>query len=256
MRTETDLPLRVVIAEDERIARRALRAELERLDGVAVVAACDDGPSTVAAIERESPDALFLDIEMPGATGFDVVQSLHEDAPPAVVFVTAFGEHATRAFDVDAVDYVLKPITAERIAVAVGRVRRHVDHTQLTQRVQHLVESIGDGRPSYSRRLLIRQTGNAYFVPVDEVHWAEAVGNYVRLHTADRSHLLRGNLSELEARLDPSEFMRIHRSTVVNLSRIDHVEPYGGSDYQVVLIGGRTLRVSRSCRDKLLQDTH
>jgi two-component system, LytTR family, response regulator len=252
--------LRVVIADDERLSRRALRAQLDRLGGVHVVAECADGHAALAAIEREEPDLIFLDIRMPHLSGFELLDQLEPGHRPAVIFVTAYDEHAIRAFEVRAVDYVLKPFDEPRLAAAVEHARVRLRERELSMHMESMLKSVGhapadSGGVQHARRLLVRQAGRSCFVATREIDWIEAEGNYVRLHVPENTHLLKTSLSELERRLDPSQFMRIHRSTIVNLDSVAHVEPYGGSDYQVVLRDGTKLRVSRSSRDRLLKDT-
>lgn len=252
--------LKVVIADDERLSRRALRTQLEKLEGLDIVAECADGEAAVAAIEREEPDLIFLDIQMPLLTGFELLDRLSPEARPAVIFVTAYNEHAIRAFEVRAVDYVLKPFDEQRLGAAVEHARERLRERELSAQMEGVLRNVGQAASGtsgvpYARRLLVRQGGHASFVATRDIEWIEAVGNYVRLHVRDKAYLLRTSLSELERRLDPSQFMRIHRSTIVNLDCVAQVEPYGGSDYQVVLRDGVKLRVSRSSRDRLLRDS-
>lgn len=253
--------LKVVIADDERLSRRALRAQLDELDGLRVVAECGDGEATLTAIEREDPDLVFLDVQMPHLDGFEVLERLGVEtgARPAVIFVTAYDEHAIRAFEVRAVDYVLKPFDGQRIAAAVDHARERLREHELSAQMEGMLRNVGGGSPGglrapHPRRLLVRRGGTAHFVATREIDWIEAAGNYVRLHASTETYLLSSSVSDLERRLDPSQFMRIHRSTIVNLDSIAQVEPYGGSDYQVVLRDGTKLRVSRSNRDRLLRD--
>ena len=250
--------LRVIIADDERLSRRALRAQLERLPSVAVAAECADGAATLLAIERERPDLVFLDVEMPRLDGFQVIERLDPGDRPAIVFVTAYDEHAIRAFQVRALDYVLKPFDAERIAQAVEHATSRQRERELFARLSELLPALQGPEPTTrqapSRRLLVRQGGCSFFVAAASIDWIEAAGSHARLHVGERTHVVHASMTELERRLDPAEFMRIHRSTIVNLDRVRHVEPYGGYDYQVVLVDGTRLRVSRGCRDRLLRD--
>lgn len=250
--------LRVVIADDERLSRRALHAQLEKRDDIVVVAECGDGRAALAAIEREEPDIVFLDIQMPHLDGFQLLGRLESGPRPAVIFVTAYDQHAIRAFEVDAVDYLLKPFDASRLNAAVERALARQREKTMSARM----EGAPGGLPArttqddrrYARRLLVRHGGRASFVTTSEIDWIAAVGNDALLHVGDRTHLMKAAIGELERKLDPLQFMRIHRSTIVNLDRIGHIEPYGGSDYQVVLRDGTKLRVSRSSRDRLLKD--
>lgn len=250
--------MRAVIADDERLSRKALRAQLEKRGDIVVVAECADGVTALSAIEREEPDVIFLDIRMPHLDGFELLNRLDTATRPAVIFVTAYDEHAIRAFDVQAVDYLLKPFDQARLATAVERALSRRREQSLSMKIESVLSGLappGDAEHTYARRLLIRQTGRASFVQTVDIDWIEAVGSGVRLHVGTQAHAMRAAIGQLENRLDPSQFMRIHRSTIVNLDRIDQIEPYGGSDYQVVLRDGTKLRVSRSSRDRLLKDT-
>lgn len=250
--------LRVIIADDERLSRRALRAQLEKRGDVVIVAECADGRTALAAIERDEPDLVFLDIQMPHLSGFEMLDQLDDADRPAVIFVTAHDEHAIRAFEVQAIDYLLKPFDEARLNAAIERaLSRRREHALSTRMEQALggVDPVPETSRRYARRLLIRHRGKACFIITSQVDWIEAVGNLVRVHVGQHAHLMRSAIGELERRLDPAQFMRIHRSTIINLDRIGHIEPYGGSDYQVVLRDGTKLRVSRSARDRLLRDT-
>lgn len=250
--------LRAVIADDERLSRQALRAQLEKRGDIAIVAECADGMTALSAIEREEPDVIFLDIRMPHLDGFELLGRLDTTARPAVIFVTAYDEHAIRAFDVHAVDYLLKPFDETRLAAAVERALSRRREQTLANGIEAVLSGLGPGAERerrYATRLLMRQTGRASFVRTADIDWIEALGTSVRLHVGDQTHTIKAAIGQLERRLDPSQFMRIHRSTIVNLDRIAHIEPYGGSDYQVVLRDGTKLRVSRSSRDRLLKDT-
>lgn len=246
--------LKVLIADDERLSRRALRAHLETLEGLRIVAECADGAETLIAIGREEPDLVFLDIEMPRLDGFEVLGRLPVPLP-AVVFVTAYDEHAIRAFEVRALDYVLKPFDRDRVMRAVEHAMMRRREHALSVRMEELLDSVGprETGDGAARRILIREERRSFFVGTDAIDWIEAVGDGVRLHAGAATHVLHESMSEVERRLNPAVFMRIHRSTIVNLERVRHVEPYGGSDYQVVLHDGTTLRVSRSCRARLLR---
>jgi two-component system LytT family response regulator len=251
--------LRVVIADDERLSRRALHAQLEKRGDLNIVAECGDGRTALAAIEREEPDIVFLDIQMPHLDGFELLGRLASDERPAVIFVTAFDEHAIRAFEVEAVDYVLKPFDEARLNAAVERALARRRERTMAARMERALRNLNGHLPQddrqYARRLLVRHDGRACFVTTADIDWIAADGNGARLHAGERTHVMRAPIGDLERKLDPRQFMRIHRSTIVNLDRIGHIEPYGGSDYQVVLRDGTKLRVSRSSRDRLLKDT-
>lgn len=249
--------LRVIIADDERPARKELRTQLETMENLLVVAECADGAAALTAIEQDEPDLILLDIEMPRLSGFDVLTRLQAPFRPVVVFVTAYDEHALRAFEVDAVDYVLKPFDEQRVSAAVERARTRCSEQELSGQMKNILQNAAAQRGPeglHARRILVPQGGRrAFFVSTSDIDWFEALDNHIRLHAGQKAYLVRMTITELEQKLDPADFMRIHRSTIVNLNRIQRVEPYGGSDYQVILYDGRKLRVSRSCRDRLLQ---
>jgi two-component system, LytTR family, response regulator len=260
--TETAPPLRALIVDDEPLARDCVRIALAKEPGIEVVAECADGGEAVDAIARLAPDLVFLDVQMPGLDGFGVVEAVGTDRMPAVVFVTAFDEHALRAFEVHAADYVLKPFDDARFGDAVRHARRSVRPGDEVRRTLDalLREVRGGGEASFGggggrpvTRLMVQSGERIRFVRVADVDWFEAAGNYVRIHAGKETHLIRASLSGLASQLDSSSFVRIHRSTVVNVERIREVQPWFGGDYLAILEDGRQLKVSRSYREALLR---
>jgi two-component system LytT family response regulator len=263
-------PLRVVTVDDEPLARDCIRLALAREPGCEIVAECPTGTAAADAIEREAPDLVFLDVQMPGMDGFGVIEAVGPERMPATIFVTAFEEHALRAFQVHALDYLLKPFGDDRFREALDHARRRI-HTErrgeLGQRLEALLREVhGDdrhpatARPSpapppapYATWLTVSAQNRTQFVPVGEVDWLEADGKYVRLHAGGRTHLIRGTLAAAAERLDPAHFVRIHRSTVVNVARIREVQPWMGGDHLAILRDGTKLRVSRTFRGALLR---
>ena len=241
-------PLRVVIVDDEPLARERLRSLLAERPGYALVAECPDGEAAVAVLAGERPDVVFLDVEMPGLDGFGVLEALGDEAPPHVVFVTAFDRYAVRAFEVRALDYVLKPIQPARFADALARVEARRGAGGAPEEwaaIQDLLRELR-ARRGYPSRLVVRSGAQVAFIPTGEVEWIEADGNYARIHARGRDYLLRDTMKAVEARLDPDRFVRIHRSAIVNLDRIATVEPYFHGEYVVTLTGGRRLTASRT----------
>lgn len=236
-----------VIVDDEPPAREKLRTLVREDDRVRVVGEAGSGEEAVEVIERIHPDLVFLDIQMPEMDGFGVLEALEVEPFPRVIFVTAHDEHAVRAFQVRALDYLLKPVDPDRFAEALERVLESVgDHSDPLGALEEL--------PRHRRRLerfLVRKRGQIFLVPVETVDWISAAGNYVKLHVGEDTHLVRGTLKELEERLPPDGFARIHRSTIVNLDRITAFHPWSHGDWLVVLEGGRELRLSRRYRDRL-----
>jgi len=230
------MTMRIVVADDEPLARRGIVARLRAHADVVVVAECGDGDEALAAIRRLRPDLLFLDVQMPGTSGLETLDRLAPSELPLIIFITAYGEHALRAFEVHAVDYLLKPIDDGRFADAVQRAR------QMLQ--------VG-GAPPFGVRFAIKRGNSVAFVPAADVDWIEGVGDYAGLHTAERTHLLREPLHRLERRIDPAHFVRIHRSIIVRVDRISGFHPLTNRDGVIRLINGTELRVSRTYRDRL-----
>ena len=228
------MTVRVVIADDEPPARRKLRWLLSAHPDIAIEGEASTGPETVETLRRVRPDALFLDVQMPGMDGFRALEALGDCGNTQVIFVTAYEEYALRAFEVEALDYLLKPVSEERLAAVVERLRRAVGG-----------KPEGAGTAGYWKRILVRGAHVAYFVRVDEVDWIEADRNYLALHCGSREHLVRSTLESFVARLDPAEFVRVNRSTVVNLDRVRELRPRSHGEYGVVLRDGRELVWSR-----------
>ncbi len=246
--------LRVLIVDDEALARERLRAFLEREEDVEILGECRDGLSAVGAIGELQPDLVFLDVQMPGLDGFGVVEEVGADAMPPTIFVTAYDQYALRAFDVHALDYLLKPFDQERFRSALEHARatgqEKADGDELSLRLLSLIEDLK--RPDgFTDRFVIKASGRIFFVKVEDIRWIEAAGNYVRLHTDGREHLLRETMNGTEQRLDPSRFLRIHRSTIVNLDAVREFQPWFHGEYAVILHDGSKLTMSRSYRDKM-----
>lgn len=245
--------MRVLIVDDEPIARRGIRRQLQSEADVEVIGECGDGAAAIDAITELAPDLVFLDIQMPEVGGFEVVDAIGVARMPAVVFVTAYDEHALRAFDVHAVDYVLKPIDRHRFRTAVERARRRLAHApgQLDRRIAAALEELGRPAHDYAKRLAIKGDGRVILVNVDEVDRLEAAGNYVEVHSGGRHHLVRETMARLEARLDPARFVRISRSSIVNAIRVRELQPMFNGDFVVVLRDGTKVAGSRRYRAAL-----
>ncbi len=244
-------PMRTLLVDDEPLARQRLRTLLQRESDVDVVAECGDGEQAVAAIAEHRPDLVFLDVQMPLLDGFDVLESLEPEERPVVVFVTAYDQYALRAFEVHALDYLLKPFDRDRFQKTMQRVRAELQRGNrgADPRLTSLLEEVKTRKPA--ERLLIKSSGRVYFLRVEDIDWIEAAGNYARLHAGSEMHLLRETMNGLETRLDAQKFLRIHRSTIVNIERIKELHPWFHGDYQVVLHDGTELTLSRSYRPKL-----
>ena len=246
------------IVDDEELARRGIRSRLAARDDIRIVGECASGREAVDAIAKHAPDLVFLDVQMPGLDGFDVIEEIGPERMPVVIFVTAYDEHALRAFDVHALDYLLKPIDEARLHEAIDRAKVRLDQrrsSQLGDRLAALLDGVSSGEvdetKSSTERFVIKTGGRVTFVDADAIDWVEAAGDYVRLHTSEKVHLLRETMSGMEERLDPDRFLRIHRSTIINTERLKELRPYGNSEYIVVLDDGTELKLSRTYRDAL-----
>ena len=230
-------PIRVLVVDDEPLARRGIIARLARHADVQLAGECASGREAVRRIPEVAPDVVFLDVQMPGMDGFAVVEAIGVERMPLVVFVTAHDTHAIRAFDVQASDYLLKPIDDERFDGALARVRR-----RLTEQ-----RTVG----ALPARLVIRDRGRMVLLAADEVDWVGAERDYVRVYARGQSHLVRETMTAMEAQLPDTQFARIHRSAIVNLARIRELRPHANREFTVVLRDGTQLRLSRSYRDRL-----
>lgn len=249
------MTIRTLIIDDEPLAREKLRGFLEDELDVEVAGECRDGREALLRIEEEKPDLVFLDVQMPELDGFEVLDNLEEENLPAVVFVTAYDQYALKAFDVHAVDYLLKPFDRGRFREALGRARNELERRQVSdvrRQLRDLLSDVRKQRPDFPERLVIKTSGRVVFVKVEDVEWVDAAGNYVKLHVGGgESHLLRETMAGLEERLDPKKFLRIHRSTIVNVDRIRELQQQFHGDYVVILDNGQRLTLSRSYRDKI-----
>ena len=247
--------LRILLVDDEPLVRRGLRDFLEGVPDAVVVGECGDGAEALRVLQREPVDLVFLDIQMPELDGVAVAAAIAETGGPAIVFVTAYSEHAIRAFEVNAVDYLLKPFDRPRFLAALERVRTRRaagGQTERNHRLASVLTELQRGA-GYAERILVRSDGRIRLVPVADVEWIEAADNYVRLHADGERHLVRETMASLETRLDPARFGRIHRSTIVNLARIRELQPTFNGEYVVLLQSGARLTLSRSYRDALLE---
>ncbi|HMJ08257.1 MAG TPA: LytTR family DNA-binding domain-containing protein [Pyrinomonadaceae bacterium] len=247
--------IRTFIVDDEPLARARVRRFLRDEDDIEIAGEYGDGSAAVEAISRDKPDLVFLDIQMPEKDGFGVVRSLAGKHMPTIIFVTAFDEFAIKAFDVHALDYLLKPFSRERIKRAVSRAREHIERMRLGNIDERLNSLIADlkSEKKYLERLVVKSVGRVFFLRSDEIDFIEAAGNYVKLHVGRDSHMIRETMNGIEAKLDPDMFLRIHRSTVVNIDRIKELHPMFSGDYSVMLRDGTELALSRNYRDRFTE---
>ena len=251
--------LRTVIVDDEQLGRELLRALLAGHKEVQIVAECKNGREAIEYLQSEPVDLLFLDIQMPKISGFDVVERVGLQHLPPTVFVTAYQEHAVRAFDVHAVDYLTKPVEAERLQRALDRVREKIaaktallTQAQLSE-ILNRVHNSNDEPKAYPSRFLVKDGLKEILLPVDKIEWIEAAEYYSCLHSNGRRFMLRETITDLSEKLDPRHFVRIHRSSIVNLNQIGEIYREGQTEGSVVLIDGRKLKMSKAGRQKLVE---
>ncbi|MET0659226.1 MAG: LytTR family DNA-binding domain-containing protein [Steroidobacteraceae bacterium] len=257
--------IRTVIVDDEELARRGLELRLAEHADFALVAQCPNGREAVAAIAREQPDLMFLDIQMPGLSGFDVLARVPQESLPIIVFVTAFDRYALDAFEAHALDYLLKPINEQRFNATIERVRTLWQQRQaFAQREQMMrllaahagagtLESAADAARDYPEFIAIRDDTGTERVRVGTIDWIDAAGDYMCVHAAGRTYVLRETMKALETTLDPRLFQRVHRSTIVNLKRVRRLRPHTNGEYFLTLLDGQEIKLSRSYRDRVDQ---
>jgi two-component system LytT family response regulator len=249
--------IRVVLADDERLAREKLRLLLASESGIEIVAECGDGAQAVSAIRTHQADLAILDVQMPGMEGFQVLSQLSAAEMPVVIFATAYDQYALRAFEANALDYLLKPFDQERLHNAIEKARLHLSGSQnreITRRILDLLSQIVPGMPVPApgeSRLVIREKGRIIFLNLDQIDWIDASANYVRLNVGKESHLVRETIGKIAERLDPNHFVRIHRSTIVDVRKIKELIPVNSGEYIVVLRNGKELSCSRGHRAAL-----
>ena len=245
--------IRTLIVDDEPLARERLTGLLSAEADIEVVGQCRDGEEAVKGIMEHSPDLVFLDVQMPAMNGFEVIEAVGSERMPLVIFVTAYDQHALKAFQVRALDYVLKPFDRDRFQEALQRARTYIQRDEtgdIGRRLLALVKDLRRDQPK-TDRLVVKSGGRLFFLRTDEIDWIEAAGNYVRLHVGPVSHLLRETMNAIEGRLDPEKFFRIHRSRIVNMERIQEMQPWLNGEYAVLLRTGTRLTLSRGYREKL-----
>jgi two-component system LytT family response regulator len=259
--------MRILVVDDEPLARERITRLLSGRPPVREVIEAPDGPAAIEAIRTRKPDLVFLDVQMPAVDGFGVIRTIGADKMPATVFVTAYDAHALRAFEVNAVDYLLKPYDTDRFWAAFRRATEAVAMRSVLgagRRLASLLQEMDAGRPAqleevaaaptqHLERIAVRGDGRIFFIRPGDVDWCESAGNYVKLHVGRAIHVIRDTLQNLEGRLDPSAFIRIHRRLIVNLDRIHELQPWFGGDQIVILKDGARLRLSRTFREKVAE---
>jgi len=268
------MTIRTVLVDDEPLATQGLQLRLEAHDDVEVVATAANGREAIRAIKTQKPDLVFLDIQMPGFDGFSVIQGLMDIEPPLFVFVTAYGDHALRAFEAQAVDYLMKPVDEDRLAATLDRVRQRLNEKRSAGEAERLKEALAEHAPEaaeeladatpdathapdrYEKMINIKDQGQIFRVDVDTIERIDAAGDYMCIQTGDNTLILRETMKDLEKRLDPRRFQRVHRSTIVNLDLVRQVKPHTNGECFLVLDSGAQVKVSRSYRDVVARFVH
>jgi two-component system, LytTR family, response regulator len=243
--------MRVLVVDDQPLARRGVVARLKRFSDIEIVGECGDGASAVALILELLPDLVFLDVQMPEMDGFEVLRALPQESMPSIIFLTAFEQHALRAFEVHALDYLLKPIDDERFAIAMQRARRMVGTRSKAGLDQRILQLLDDRSGKYASRFAVRSGSRIQVVFAEDIEWVGTAGNYTEIHSGGKAHLLRETMNTLEERLDPAQFIRVHRSRIVRLKCVRELRAIGNKEYIVKLSDGSEHRASRSYSDQL-----
>ena len=265
--------LTAIVVDDEPLARRGLRLRLDHIEDVEIIAEASNGREARERILELRPDVAFVDIQMPGVSGLELVQQLPQEELPQIVFVTAYDQYAVQAFEINAVDYVLKPIEEERLALALERVREKLASADIATQREKLLEAVADltqespeeleqrlaagefnrelSGTQYPEKIAIKDAGKITLVPAQEIDWIDAAGDYMCVHANGETHVMRITMKELEQQLDPKVFQRIHRSTIVNLQRVREICAHINGEYYLVLNNGERLKMSRSYKNKV-----
>lgn len=266
------MTIRTILVDDEKLAVQGLQLRLEPFDDVEIIDTCQNGREAIRAIKTQKPDLVFLDIQMPGFDGFSVVQGVMDVEPPLFVFVTAFEEHAIRAFDANAVNYLMKPVDEDKLADTIERVRNRLAEKKSSEEAEKLKNVLSEVAPEaaeefgsaeemesagrFEKLINIKDRGQIFRVEVDTIEHIEAAGDYMIISTGDNSLVLRETMKDLERRLDPRKFQRVHRSTIVNLDQVRQVKPHTNGECFLVLDSGAEVKVSRSYRDVVARFVH
>ena len=264
------MPIRTILVDDEKLAIQGLELRLAKYPDVEIIDTCSNGREAIRKIKTGKPDLVFLDIQMPGFDGFSVVKGVMEIEPPLFVFVTAYAEHAIKAFEANAVDYLLKPVDDDRLADALDRARTRISEKRGLEEVEKLKSVLAEVAPDaydqmpdeeeaasrFEKLINIKDRGQIFRVDVDSIEHIEAAGDYMCIYTGDNSLILRETMKDLERRLDPRVFQRVHRSTIVNLNQVRQVKPHTNGECFLVLDSGAQVKVSRSYRDVVARFVH
>lgn len=243
-----------IVVDDESLARKRINRLLKKVDGIEVVGTCKNGEEAVEQIIKERPSLIFLDIQMPGKDGFEVIQEIEKEYYyPSIIFVTAYDEYALKAFEVHALDYLLKPFEEKKFYESVERalkIIREAETRKMWHRLGNLMQK-AEKSAEYLSRIMIKESDRIFFLPVEDIDWIEASGNYVCIHSGGEQHMLRETMTNMEKRLDPNIFYRVHRSTIINLDKVKELEQWFHGDYQIIMENGKKLTLSRNYKELL-----
>lgn len=247
------MKIRTLLADDMPLARSRMRRFLKTDKEIEIIRECSRGDEAIEAINNLKPDLVFLDVEMPGTSGFEVLQAIKLDPMPAVIFVTAYDQFTLRAFDCHALDYLLKPFDERRLRRSLERAKRELKRTKQPDINRQLQNALQNGKPEpkFLKRIAVKSGERTVFLPVEEIDWVATAGNYLELHVGKQRHLIRERMCELESKLDPTKFVRIHRLSLINIERVRELQPLFNGDYIVILHNGTRLTLSRTYREKL-----
>lgn len=250
------MKIKTLIIDDMLLARKRVRRFLNLDAEIEIVGEYSDGREAIKTIERINPELIFLDVQMPGMNGFEVLQKIPEEKIPVVIFVTAYDEFALQAFEVNALDYLLKPFNRERFYKALTRAKSQIKQRRDVfpkhdQQLRNFLAQLKT-EPNHLKRLAVKTNGRVIFLLADEIDWIEAVGNYLSVQVGDTSHLVRKTLTDMEQKLDANQFVRINRSVIINLDRIKEMHPLFSGDQEIILRGGKRFTMSRNYREKLI----
>ncbi|MEW4468717.1 LytTR family DNA-binding domain-containing protein [Parasphingorhabdus sp. JC815] len=266
------MTIKTILVDDEKLATQGLQIRLAEFEDIEVIDTCSNGREAIRKIKTLKPDLVFLDIQMPGFDGFSVVQGIMEIEPPLFIFVTAYADHAVRAFEAEAIDYLVKPVEPDRLADALERVRNRLTEKRGAEEIEKLKNVLSEVAPAamadlensdepaassrYEKLINVKDRGQIFRVDVDTIERIDAAGDYMCIYTADNSLILRETMKDLEKRLDPRNFQRVHRSTIVNLGQVREVKPHTNGECFLVLGSGAQVKVSRSYRDVVARFVH
>ena len=248
-------PIRTIIVDDEPLACERISILLDDDEEVEVIKTCTDGNEAIKCINNESPGLVFLDVQMPEVNGFDVLNKINRNNFPVIVFVTAYDEYAVKAFEVNAVDYLLKPFKTDRFRETLKRAKKVISDSnkkELSKNVKNLIDSLNN-EGEYLQRLMVKSSDRYFFIKTEDIEWIESDGNYLRIYSGDKNYLIRGTLINMEKSLDPKVFFRVHRSVIINVNEVKELKKWFNGDYKIIMKNGKELSMSRNYKSLMQQ---